>query len=269
MNYWGYGMSIYRNRFLWKRSAGYFGFGFFWNMNALGIELFFKSGGINISMPWFLWNVDYDMEEIYDKTFRQSVGEIILYIILSTGVSYFYKKIIKRSIRIRTIDTKKLIMEEKLEEKRVVLRKMQDNYIKCAEKVSYYTNKHHKNELEKKEKGLLIHLALYGKFDNLLKFKREIELFIYRIKNAKKKNIVLNNDQSDMNVFLNEIKVKEFCMDIENELVDITLFIRNKITRKEGYFHSLIFFKEKSKSKIFGTYNPIFKSKEFPKILIM
>jgi len=255
-------MLILRNRFLWKSSCGYFGCGFFYNFDALGFELLFKNGGVNLSIPLFWWNEDSDFEEIWERNFKKSIWEIILYITVSTTISYLYKHFVLGLINSWTGDTKKLIEEEKLEEKRILLRKVQENYLKCIEKLKYYSDKNHKIELEKKEKGLLIHLAVYGKLESLLKIKKDLDYFCHRIKNAKNKKLDLTKSEYDINLYIKELKVKEFCFDIENESVDCTIAIRKKLITKEGYFHSLIFFKEKNKSKIFGIYDPVFKSEK-------
>ena len=261
MNFFGYGMNIFRNRFLWKKNNGNFGFGMFLSFEAIGVELLFKYGGVILSIPFFVWHEDLDMEEIDAKNYLESIGEYLILSCVSAGISYFYKFVIKRAISLFKIDKKKLIREEHLAQKRLVLNKVQDNYKKCLNKIIFSANKYHKFELEKKEKGLIIHLALYGKFDNLHKFKKDLNFFSNKIKNA-------SSEEYNINIMIKEKKMKEECMDIDNEIVDVTLPIRNKISCKEGNTLSFISFREKSISKIFGFYNPIFKSEEIPYILI-
>ena len=65
-------MNVFRNRFFfWKKNSGNFGFGLFWSFDAFGVEFIFKYGGVQLSMPWFVWHTEMDLEEVENKGFKE------------------------------------------------------------------------------------------------------------------------------------------------------------------------------------------------------
>ena len=169
----------------------------------------------------------------------------------------------------RNNNTKAIIKEAILEERRINLKKIQENYLKCMETLEKTAEKYHNIEMEKGEKGLIIHLALYGKFEKLNNYKKDFDYISTKIKNAKAKNILTNSEEYSIKIKIKEDKIIEYCLDIENEIVDVSQAIRNRISSSTGSTYSSILFRENSKSNIFGIYNPIFKSEEDPHILIV
>jgi hypothetical protein len=264
MDFFGYGKSVLRNRFLWELGEWNIGIGYFYNFEALGLDILFKWEGVNLRLPFFYHFLDNELEEIKCKTPVLSFMEMIFYILLSTGISNLFKYGILYLNKHSSKGIMKFIEEEKLKEKKEILRILQLNHFKCEEKLHFYADRKHKAELEKKEKGLIIHIALYGNFEILHKYKKEIDNFIYKKEYSKRKNLDINYLEFDLSLFIKKlmIKMKELCLDIENEVIDCTITLRSRITEKDNYFHSIVLINEKDKSKMFGLYNPIFKSED-------
>jgi hypothetical protein len=219
-------------------------------------------------MPLFLWLNELDFEKEEKKGFKENIGQYIFFSVISFGINSLYKNFIQKYMKMRNNNTKAIIKEALLEEKRINLKKIQENYLKCLETLEKTADKYHNDELEKGEKGLIIHLALYGKFDKLNNYKKDFDYLSNKIKNAKMKNILTNNDEYNIKIKIKEDKIIEDCLDIENEIVDVTKTIRNRISSNKKSDYSSILFRENSKSNIFGIYNPIFKTEENPYILI-
>jgi hypothetical protein len=219
-------------------------------------------------MPLFLWLNELDLEEVEKKGFKENIFQYVFFSGISIGINFIYKNFIQRYMKMRNNNTKAIIKEALLNERKINLKKIQENYLKCIETLEKTAEKYHNSEIEKGEKGLIIHLALYGNYNKLNNYKKDFDYLSNKIKNAKMKNILTNTDEYNIKIKIKEDKIFEDSLDIENEIVDVTQTIRNRITSNTKSAYSSILFREYSKSNIFGIYNPIFKTDDSPHILI-
>lgn len=206
------------------------------------MELIFKYGGVLLNMPFFIWENSLDLEEVENKGFKENIGQYIFFSAISIGVNFMYKNFVQRFIKLRNNNTKTIIKEAILEEKKISKKKVQENHLKCLETLKVTAEKFHNLEINKKEKGLIIHIALYGKFERLNNYKKDFDYISNKIKNAKAKNIKTDSDEYDIKIKIKEDKILEDCKEIENELVDITIPIRNRISSGSGKFYFFFYF---------------------------
>jgi len=253
----------------YKKNSNIFSFGIFNSFDGSGLEVGFRFGGVNLKLPIFIWKNDLDLEELTEKRFFASLLEFTFIGIATAGVSYLCKFIISKFAKFKKYKIKTIVNENILKEKREKLKQLKSDYLKALEILNKSADKYHQLELDKKEKGLIIHLALYGKFDHLEKFKKDFDYLANKIKYAKGKNIDTTTDEFNVSIKIKEFKIDEECDNVENEILDVTLPVRNKISSNSQNLYSSVFFREATKTSVFGFYNPIFKSDEIPYILIM
>lgn len=262
-------MNILNNRIFYKKNSNIFSLGVFSSFDGYGLEIGFRFGGVHLNLPFFLWRNDLDLDELTEKNFMTSVLEFSFLSVMSAGVNYLCKFILSRFAKFKQLNMKRIVNESTVVEMRENVIRKKEEFLRALEILSKTAEKYHQNELEKKEKGLIIHLALYGKFEKLEKYKKDFDYLANKLKYSKSKNINTNTDEFNVNMKIKEFKVEEECDNIENEIIDVTLPVRNKISSSVNNTYSSVFFREPTKASVFGFYNPIFKSEEIPYLLIM
>lgn len=265
MDYFGFGYSIFNNRIFYKQNSNNYSFGVFNSFDGSGIELGFRFGGVHLNLPIFLFKNELDLDEVDEKGFISSALEFCFMGILSAGVNYIMKFILTKIFKFKKKGIKRIINESIIAEKRQNIMKLRDEYYKSLEILTKTAEKYHQIELEKKQKGLIIHLALYGNFERLAKHKKDFDY----IANQFNKSTGKTKEEFNLAMKIKEYKIPDECENIENEILDVTLPVRNKISCTSLNCFSSILFSEKTKTQIFGFYNPIFKSDDIPSILIM
>ncbi len=262
-------MNVLNNRLYYKKNSKLFSIGIFNSFDGSGVELGFSFGGVHLKLPFFLWRNDLDLEELTEKNLFASILEFTILSAVSSGVNYLCKFILSRFTKFRNLNMKRIVNQDILTEKRKNILKKKEEYLRTLEILNKTAEKYHQNEIEKKERGLIIHLSLYGKFEKLEKYKKDFDYLANKLKIFKSKNNNINTDEFNINNKIKEFKVEEECNNIENEIIDVTLPVRNKISSNIDNTYSSIFFRESTKASVFGFYNPIFKSEDIPYILIM
>lgn len=114
---------------------------------------------------------------------------------------------------------------------------------KIIENINSQADANHVLELSKKNKGLIIHLVLYG--------------------NKKKLKYIMNNF-----LYMKIDDLKLFIKDIENEVFDVTIPTRYLIKNDSNNNFSSILFYQIPKTKILGFVNPIYSKNKIPHMLI-
>lgn len=262
-------MSIFNNRLFFKKNSNILSIGVFNSFDGSGMEVGFRFGGVHLKLPFFLWRSDLDIEGLEEKRLLTSIVEFIFWGLMSVGANFICKFIISKFAKFQKLKLKRLVNESILAEKRENILRLRDEFLKTFEIISKSAEKYHMIELDKKEKGLIIHLALYGKFEKLEKYKKDFDYLSNKLKNAKAKNINTNTDEYNIPIKIREYKIDEECENIENEIIDVTLPVRNKISSNAQNTYSSVFFREPTKTCVFGFYNPIFKTEDMTYILIM
>lgn len=262
-------MNVFNNRLFYKKNSNILSVGVFNSFDGSGLEVGFRFGGVHLKLPFFMWRSELDLEELTEKKLLASLVEFTFLGLVSVGVNFVCKFIISKFSKFKKLNMKRLVNESILPEKRENIIRLKDEFLKTLEIISKSAGKYHLIELDKKEKGLIIHLALYGKFEKLEKYKKDFDYLSNKLKNAKAKNINTNTDDFNISMKIKEYKIDEECDNIENEIINVTLPVRNKISSNAQNVYSSVFFREPTKTSVFGFYNPIFKNEDMPYILIM
>lgn len=269
LTYDGVETSIFNNRVFYKNNSNVFSLGVFNSIDGAGLEVGFRFGGVHLKLPFFLLRNELDLEEIGLKKFTTSLVEFAFWGAISAGANFICSFIISKISKFQKSKNKNLITESALKEKQDNVMLLRDKYLKTLDIITKSAEKYHLIELDKKEKGLIIHLALYGKFEKLEKYKKDFDYISNKLKNAKAKNINTNTDEYNIAIKIKEYKIDEECDNIENEIVDVTMPVRNKISSNTVNTYSSVLFRELTKTSVFGFYNPIFKSEDMPYLMIM
>jgi len=262
-------MNIFNNRIIYKQNSNIFSVGVFNSFDGSGLEVGFRYGGVHLKLPFFMWRSELDLQELTEKRLLTSLVEFTFWGIVSVGINFMCKFIISKFAKFQKLKMKRLVNESILEKRENIVR-MKDDFLKTMEIISKTAEKYHLIELDKNEKGLIIHLALYGKFEKLERYKKDFDYLSNKLKNAKSKNINTNTEEFSISMKIKDYKIDEECNNnIENETIDVTLPVRNKISSNTQNTYSSVFFREPTKTSVFGFFNPIFKTEDLPYILIM
>ena len=153
----------------------------------------------------------------------------ILTSIILKGINYIFAR---KSYSKEEVEKRKGIVEES----RRYVQKINNNLYSQAEA-------NHLVELNKQNKGLIIHFVLYGKKKSLKK--------------------IMNNF-----LYMKVAELENYIDDIDNEVVDVTIPTRYLIKRDPNLSYSSILFHHIPKTKMIGYVNPIFSSDSKPYLLI-
>ena len=225
---------------------------------------------MHINIPIFIVQNFFEFnDEIFERTLGNSILEYVANAIVFTGVNFILKYIIERFVKYKKLSTMKKINEKQIIEKQeqIVIKKKE--HLNTIEILRGNADQNHNNELVKKEKGLIIHLALYGKFSKLEKYKKDFDYLSFKIRNARSKNSDISTEEFSVGIKIKEFKIDEECETIENEIIDVTLLVRSRISNTPPNIYSSILFWETTKTLLFGFFNPIYKTDDIPYILIM
>ena len=262
-------MNIFNNRLFYKNNSNILSLGVFNSFDGSGLEFGFRFGGVHLKLPLLIWRNDLDLEELTEKKLLTSIVEFAFWGLVSAGANFVCKFILSKFVKFKKFNMKRIVNENILAERRENVLRLKEEFLKTLEIISKSAEKYHLMELDKKEKGLIIHLALYGRFEKLEKYKKDFDYLANKFKNAKAKNINTNTDEYNISMKIKEYKIDEECDSIENEIIDVTLPVRNKISSNTKNTYSSVFFREPTKTSVFGFYNPIFKTEDIPYILIV
>jgi hypothetical protein len=229
----------FKNNLIYKRNNNYFKFGYFTNIDGVGLELGYRTGGIDFTFPLLFLLSDLDVETEINVPFSDSIVSFVKNFFLFTAVNLMTRTIIKKIKNFRKSnnkgnDAKKL---EKARNEMTIARTEQE---RICNQLSSQANKKHQTEVEKDSYGLIIHYAIYGN--------RHILKEILQEKPDELNNSILHN--------------------IENEVIDVTTPVRFLIQRDEKITYASILFHHVPKTKIIGFINPIFKNDKTPSMLI-
>lgn len=174
--------------------------------------------------------------------FNCFVKNFVTFGVLNYLTRFFIKKI--KEYRRRN---KKEIDADTLEKRRNEMIQARENQGKLISQIEPLAVKNHNHELNKANKGLIIHFALYGR------------------------GKVLKHIANEMNfVTIDEEKehINSICANIDNEVIDVTTPVRYLIKKDDKSSYSSIFMHQAPKTKVIGFINPIFKSDKTSYLLI-
>jgi len=261
-------MNVFNNRIFYKNNSNIFSLGAFLSYDGAGLELGYKYGGVHLKLPVLIWLNDFIEEQIHEKNLLYSLIEYGFCGLVSTGLSFAFKFIISKIAQFKKMKMR-LIDKSVIAERRENILKLKNEFLKCLEILAKSAEKSHCIELDKKEKGLIVHLALYGKLEKLEAYKKDLVYVASKYNKAKANKNNTNADEINIQMKIKEYKIEEDCDNIDNEIIDVTLAVRDKISSNGQNSYSSILFRQSTKTSVFGFYNPIYKTEEKPYFLIV
>lgn len=245
------------NRLIYKLYNKFFKFGYFYNLNGIGLELGYQSAGLEVNFPFLFFNGDFKIEDEMNTNFFMHLIKCVQQFVVFSGINYLTKICVRKikhflknrknsrinSGNLGNSESTQTGHSEKLKKSMIEVRIYQE---KIVNQIKIQADKNQQAELTKTF-GMKINFAVYGSKKTLKKIMNECHLIEKQMLDEYLQGIIL---------------------DIENEVVDVTIPLKYMIKREDKNSISSIFFHQVPKTKIVGFINPIFKSDKEPWLLI-
>jgi hypothetical protein len=238
------------NQIVYKFFNKFFKFGYFYNLNGIGVEFGYQSAGLEVNFPFLFFKGDFKIEEEMNKSFLIHLLGCIQQFVVFSGINFLtkifarkIKQILKNRKSVSNNESSNTGQCEKLKKSMIEVRIYQE---KIVNQIKIQADKNQLCELNKTF-GMKINFAVYGNKKILKKIMNECHLI----------------EKEKLQEYLQGI-----ILDVENEVVDVTIPVKYMIKREDKNSISSIFFHQVPKTKIVGFINPIFKSDKEPWLLI-
>lgn len=232
------------NELIYKFYNRFFKFGYFCNFDGVGLELGYRSGGIEINLPIKLFQGEFNLEEESNKSFSSIIFNLFKNILIFTALNYTTKYIAKKIKKYYKSLKADNAQTESLKKNMTELRAYQH---KIVQQIRPQSEKNQLKENDRGDYGLIINFAIYGNYQTIKKILNEFSLV----------------EKDRLKDFLDGY-IKRF----ENEIINVSVPVRYLIKRDEKTSISSILFHQIPKTKIVGFINPLLKPDKEPRLMI-